>query len=159
MRRDEQRIDLLQRVLSESSWDALVCALPSNVLLLSGYWPVIGSAVAIFTREGAVIVFAPEDEQELAEQGWADEVRTFQGRSLHELKTVSENVGAALSDMRARLGFGPGKVLGCEASPSFDPSTYASTFHYGVGRRPCSAARSLLLFSPTRPNASCACGR
>ncbi len=92
MLRDKERIDRIQRVLSENNWDALVCALPSNVLLLSGYWPVIGSAVAIFTREGAVIVLAPEDERELAEQGWADEVRTFESGSLHNLKTISESV-------------------------------------------------------------------
>jgi Xaa-Pro aminopeptidase len=133
MIRDKERIDRIQRVLFESNWDALVCALPSNVLLLSGYWPVIGSAIAIFTCEGRVIVLAPEDEKELAEQGWADEVRTFEGGSLHDLKTISENVSDALSEVRVQLGFRPGNVLGCEASPSFDPSTYASIFSYGAG--------------------------
>lgn len=135
MLRDKERIDRIQRVLSASKWDALVCALPSNVLLLSGYWPVIGSAVAIFTREGTVTVLAPEDERELAEQGWADEVRTFEGGSLHNLKTVSESVANALSEIEPRLGFQAGKVLGYEASPSFAPSTYASTFNYGGGIR------------------------
>jgi Xaa-Pro aminopeptidase len=133
MLRDEERIGRIQRVLSGSNWDALVCTLPSNVLLLSGYWPVIGSAVAIFTREAGVIVLAPEDERELAEQGWADEVRTFEGGSLHDLKSISENVGDALRKIKASLGFRPGSVVACEASPSFDPSTYASTFIYGAG--------------------------
>jgi Xaa-Pro aminopeptidase len=133
MLRDKERIGRIQRVLSESNWDALVCALPSNVLLLSGYWPVIGSAVAIFTRDGAVIVLAPEDERELAEQGWADEVRTFEGGSLHNLNTIPENVENALRELKVRLGFQTGGVLGYEASPSFDPSTYASTFNYGFG--------------------------
>ena len=62
MLRDNDRVRRIQRVLSENNWDALVCTLPSNVLLLSGYWPVIGSAVAFFTRDGGVIVLAPEDE-------------------------------------------------------------------------------------------------
>jgi Xaa-Pro aminopeptidase len=133
MLRDKERIGRIQRVLSENNWDALVCALPSNVLLLSGYWPVIGSAVAIFTREGAVIVLAPEDERELAEQGWADEVRTFEGGSLHNLKTISESVENALCELKLRLGFKRGNIVGFEASPTFDPSTYASTFDYGTG--------------------------
>jgi Xaa-Pro aminopeptidase len=133
MPRDQERIGRIQRVLSENNWDALVCTLASNVLLLSGYWPVIGSAIAIFTREGTVIVLAPEDERELAEQGWADEVQTFEGGSLHNLKTISDNVGDALSHVKARLGFRSGSVAGYEGSPSFDPSTYASNFSYGAG--------------------------
>jgi Xaa-Pro dipeptidase len=133
MLRDKERTRRIERVLSENQWDALVCTLPSNVLLLSGYWPVIGSAVAIFTREEAVIVLAPEDERELAEQGWADEVLTFEGGSLHNLNTISENVGDALSKVMARLGFHPGSVVGYEGSPSFSPSTYASTFSYAAG--------------------------
>ncbi len=133
MLRDKERIDAIQHVLSKSNWDALACALPSNVLLLSGYWPVIGSAIAIFTREGAVTVLAPEDERDLAEQGWADEVRTFEGGSLHNLKTVSENVEHALNELKPRLGLKPGTVVAYEASPLFDPSTYASTFSYAAG--------------------------
>ena len=49
------------------------------------------------------------------------------------LKTISENVGNALSEVKVSLGFRPGNVLGYEGSPSFDPSTYASTFSYGAG--------------------------
>jgi Xaa-Pro aminopeptidase len=135
MRRDQERIDRIQRAILENNWDALVCTLASNVLLLSGYWPVIGSAVAIFTREGAVIVLAPEDEKELAEQGWADEVRTFEGGSLKNLKTISESVSDALSEMKGRLGFHAGSQIGYEGSPSFDPSSYASNFSYGAAIR------------------------
>lgn len=133
MIRDTERIDRIQRVLSENNWDALVCALPSNVLLLSGYWPVIGSAVAVFTRERAVFVLAPEDERALAEKGWADELRTFEGGSLRNLRTNSESVADAFSEVKVQLGLQPGSVVGYEGSPSFDPSTYASTFHYGAG--------------------------
>jgi Xaa-Pro aminopeptidase len=133
MVRDEERIGRIRRVLAERNWEGLVCALPSNVLLLSGYWPVIGSAIAIFTRDGAVLVLAPEDERALAEQGWPDELRTFEGGSLKNLNPVSSNIEKALCEWKPRIGFGPGKVLGYEAFASFDPSTYASTFNYGPG--------------------------
>lgn len=133
MLRDEERIGRIQQVLSENAWDALVCALPSNVLLLSGYWPVIGSAIAIFARDGTVVVLAPEDERELAEQGWAGEVRTFQGGSLHDLKTTSEKAGAALTKIAAGMGLHQGSVVGYEGSASFSPATYASSFRYGAG--------------------------
>ena len=125
----------IQRVLSENDWDALVCTLASNVLLLSGYWPVIGSAVAVFTREGAVMVVGSRRRKgELAEQGWADEVPTFESGSLSNLKTISESVGGrAQRNMRVLLGLHAGSVVGYEGSHYFDPSTYASTFRYGAG--------------------------
>src|SRR6185312_988444 len=77
-RRDEERVTRIQDALKGARLDAVVCALPENVLLLSGYWPVVGNALAIATREGRVAVIAPEDERDLAEAGWADDIRTFQ---------------------------------------------------------------------------------
>lgn len=133
MLRDEQRIVRIQRMLAEREWDAVVCTLPCNVLLVSGYWPVTGSALAIATREGAVVVLAPEDEQHLAAQSWADKVRTFEGGSLHNLKTITESVCDPLSEVKASLGFHSGSVIGYEQGASFDPSSYASTFTYGPG--------------------------
>jgi hypothetical protein len=38
MNRDEERIRRITSALAEAGVDALVCALPLNVLLLSGYW-------------------------------------------------------------------------------------------------------------------------
>ena len=84
--RDEDRIDRIRTELARKGLDALFCTLPSNVLLLSGYWPVVGTALAIATREGAVAVLAPEDEGEQADLSWADEVQTFQGGSLDSLE-------------------------------------------------------------------------
>ncbi len=133
MFRDQERIVRIQSMLAERKWDALVCTLPSNVLLLSGYWPVTGSALAIATREGAVVVLAPEDEQQLAALGWADMIRAFEGGSLHNLKTITENVLDSLSEVKAFLGFHPGSVIGYEEGASCDPSSYASTFTYGAG--------------------------
>ncbi len=57
--RDVERIKRIADALEQSHMDALVCALPINVLLLSGYWPVIGTAVAIITQGGFVHVLAP----------------------------------------------------------------------------------------------------
>jgi hypothetical protein len=50
MARDEERIGRVQRVLSESQWDAIVCTLPSNVLLLAGYWHRVGFAAITMMR-------------------------------------------------------------------------------------------------------------
>ena len=88
--RDIDRVEHIKHALAQSNIDALVCALPTNVLLLSGYWPVIGTSIAVFTKTGFVHVLAPEDEEELARAGWADVVETFSFGSLTEIKTAIE---------------------------------------------------------------------
>src|ERR1041385_4607108 len=90
--RDTERIRRIRTALQNAGWDALVCARPSNVLLVTGYWPVIGTAIAMITREGQVGLIAPQDERELAEKAHADELRTFPGGSLQEITSPAEEV-------------------------------------------------------------------
>ena len=40
--------------------DALVLRLPENVLLLSGWWPMIGASTLLFLREGDAALLVPE---------------------------------------------------------------------------------------------------
>ena len=61
---DTERKSWIQQALAEANLDAVICALPSDVLLLTGYWPVIGASVAICFREGPTILLVPEDEKE-----------------------------------------------------------------------------------------------
>ena len=74
--RDTARIDRVCRTLEGAGLDALVATLPAHVLLLSGYWPDVRNALAIATRGGRIAIIAPQDEEELAEGGWADEIRS-----------------------------------------------------------------------------------
>ena len=62
MERDEERIERNRMAMKDEDLDALVCTLPMNVLLLSGFWPVIGTSAAIFTRDGKITLLVPEDE-------------------------------------------------------------------------------------------------
>ena len=43
MTHDQDRITRNRQGLIDSRFDAVVCALPSDVLLLSGYWPLSGA--------------------------------------------------------------------------------------------------------------------
>ena len=45
--------------MEEARLDALVLRLPENVLLLSGFWPMIGAATLVFPREGDATLIAP----------------------------------------------------------------------------------------------------
>jgi hypothetical protein len=57
------------------------------------------------TKKG--IVLAPEDERAVAEKGWADELRTFEGGSLRNLRTIPESVTDGLSEVKVQLGLRP----------------------------------------------------
>lgn len=127
---DGERVDRIRNELRENQFDLLVCSLPMNVLLLSGYWPVVGTSVVIASAEGKISLIAPNDEEELANRGWADEVRTFQPGSLDEIITAEE---AVLSPLRRALAniSQAGARIGYEAFGTTEPVTYSAMHLYG----------------------------
>src|SRR5262245_26688935 len=98
MARDQARVDAVQAALKDEGLDVLACALPANVLLLTGYWPVVGTAVALAAGGGPTVLLAPKDEEDLARQGWADEVLTFEPGSLADLRDAEQAVRAPLAE-------------------------------------------------------------
>jgi Xaa-Pro aminopeptidase len=132
MARGDERIAWVMATLRDAGPDALVCTLPTNVLMLSGYWPVVGSAVAVATRYGRIAVLAPEDEEDLATHGWASEVRTYQTNSLTHLAggsgvTVRDALTALLRDLGVARG-----CIAYEDGDAYQPSSYAAMYLYGA---------------------------
>ena len=64
MIRDTARLDRVRRVLEAADLDAILATIPAHVLLLTGYWPVVGNALALATRDGRTAAIAPRDERE-----------------------------------------------------------------------------------------------
>ncbi|HET7205041.1 MAG TPA: Xaa-Pro peptidase family protein [Terriglobales bacterium] len=128
--RDPERIERVRRALEEAQLDALVCALPLHVLLLSGYWPVVGLSLAIATREGRIVLLVPEDEQELVTLGWADEVHTFRPASLSELRSLADVVRQQWQHLAGHLGLAHAR-LGFELGPVSEPASYVAVNLYG----------------------------
>ncbi|HKT60303.1 MAG TPA: M24 family metallopeptidase, partial [Gemmatimonadales bacterium] len=129
--RDAERIERNRQALRGAGMDALICALPSNVLLLSGYWPVVGTSIAVITREGGVGLVIPADEQDLATVGWADHVARFTPGSLDEMQPLMTVVAPALTQVLQRLGVATARI-GLEQGPMLEPSSYAGTNRYGA---------------------------
>lgn len=127
----DERRDRVVDALTRAELDALVCSFPANVLLLSGYWPVIGTAIAFATRDGRIVVLAPEDERKLAERGWADEIHTFQPGSLTEIRTLTTSLRQPIEQIARELGLGSGRV-GYERGPMSEPVTYSAMNIYGA---------------------------
>jgi Xaa-Pro aminopeptidase len=128
--RDEQRRSRLQSGIKQAGWDAVVASLPENVLLLSGYFPVVGTSLGIITREGEVILLVPHDERDLAEGGGADRIVEFEPGSLDRLTTAAEAVRAPLRKILRDTGMERAQI-GYESEESHDPASYAAMHLYG----------------------------
>jgi Xaa-Pro aminopeptidase len=126
-----ERIARIQEALSSNDLDAVLCTLPSYVLMLTGYWPIIGTAMAVATKEGEVAILAPEDELEFAEHSWAHRLRTFSPGSLNKITTAAiaatDPLRQLLRDLKvhcARIGY--------EYGAASEPATYAGMNLYGI---------------------------
>jgi len=120
MARDRERIDRLEMALKEAGLDAIACALPANVLLLTGYFPVIGRSLAVMTRDREVTLIVPEDERELADSDTADNLVTFRPEAADEL-------GRAIAQLAL-----DGAVVGYECGATMEPVSYVSLNLYGT---------------------------
>jgi len=126
MTRDDIRIETIRRALDEAGLDALICALPNNVLLLSGYWPLVGTTLAIAARDGRAVLIAPSDETDLAERAMAGEARKYQSASPGSSDEIGQDtLWLSLREAAVDLSIEKGRI-GYERGPSFVPASYAS---------------------------------
>jgi Xaa-Pro aminopeptidase len=136
MQPDDERRRRTGEAVRGAGLSAVACALPSNVLLLSGgYWPVIGTSVAVATADGRVAVVVPEDEAGEVEAGFADVVRTFRPGSLDDLKTAAEAVVPALAEAVGELGIPEAGRWGYEHAADTLPHSYVAMHLYRLSLR------------------------
>jgi Xaa-Pro aminopeptidase len=131
MKHDEERVERIVSALRGEKLDAVVCALPANVLLLSSYWPVVGTSLSIVARDGRVFLVTPEDELDLAERGDEDRIHTFRLGSLDEIRTPLEALRTPLGEIARELDLKRGRI-GCERGPWSQPASYAAMNFYDM---------------------------
>jgi Xaa-Pro aminopeptidase len=129
MASDPERLKRTVASLRASDLDAIICSSPTEVLLASGYWPIMGSSLAIVTGQGELRVIVPEDEVELAGKTSSAEFVSYKPAGLHTLespiKLLKEPLVSALRDLsleRARIGLQLGQGV--------QPSSYAVCNEY-----------------------------
>lgn len=132
--RDSERIARVEGMLRANGCDALLVALPRHVLMLTGYFPVVGVSIAICTRSGTVGLLAPEDEKQFAESGWADAIEYFQPVSLHHLAPLTETVIEPLRNLVRRMELGKA-IIAVQNGPLSQPSSYSAMNFYGPALR------------------------
>ena len=79
---------------------------------------------------GRIAVIAPEDERDLAEAGWADDIRTFRPASLDAIRRIDEVVSEPLGTLVRELGLRCGRI-GYEGGPESEPASYVGMLLYG----------------------------
>lgn len=127
---DRERISRIQENLQTAGLEAVVCALPSNVLLLSGYWPVVAQSITVCVRGGPTVLLVPEDEAELAQMGFADSIETFVPETLRQTGSVLEAVRPRLADILHKLKIRPGPI-GVESGASSQAASYIAIHLFG----------------------------
>lgn len=135
MAKDKDRRERIQHAIQAAGFETLVCAHPKNVLLLTGYWPIIGNALAIVNASETITLIVPEDELEYASNANADEIIGF-------------NVGESpLEDIRkpllAALDARGASRIGIERGPISQEASYVGMMLYG-----CSLSDFLAEISP-----------
>jgi Xaa-Pro aminopeptidase len=128
------RDEVIRRSLEETNWDLMACSMPSNVLLLTGYWPAAGYSVAAATREGQIALVVPEDEDGVAEHSWADEIVTYCPAPLDRLTTAEDPVFEAFAVLKTRLRMLADRI-GFEQTEAYEPAAFAPNLFRGSAAR------------------------
>lgn len=119
----------LQTALTEANLDALLCAAPSPVLLLTGYWPIMGASIALVTRSGEVHLIAPEDEADLARATSAATLTTYTPGTLDTLLDPVEALSKPLLALLNRLSLTHAQ-LGMELGYAVQPASYLTQVQF-----------------------------
>ncbi|MEA2552921.1 MAG: Xaa-Pro dipeptidase [Fimbriimonadaceae bacterium] len=128
--RDVERQVLVKEALEKNGLDAIVCGNPTNVLMLSGYWPVIGKSLAICTRDGELALVFPQDELDLASHAAADHRIAYSPASLDRSVTLTEALSEPLQEALRTMDLLKARI-GLETGPQLIPSSYVSLQVFG----------------------------
>ena len=135
MAKDPQRRELILHALQESRLEALVSFSPTEVLLLTGYWPVMGASLAICTRDGGHYAVVPEDELDLAISTSDAEFFPYTPASLDHLEALTEVLVDPVKKLVSRLSIKSGDI-GVDLSSAVHGSSYPSVNHFRLSILP-----------------------
>lgn len=76
---DSERIERVRAAIQQAGLDGIVCTMPENLLMLTGYWSRLGLSLAWFPAEGDPELLIPDTEIDVAEVGWIRDIRSYPG--------------------------------------------------------------------------------
>jgi Xaa-Pro dipeptidase len=97
---------------------ALICRLPQNVVMLTGYQPVLGNTFCLVTvnaaRDVEIRMALPVDEKDFVPPGTAVEVMTYAEETLHHIDNTIGAVREPLAELIRSAGINENAVIGHE---------------------------------------------
>lgn len=107
---NEERLNRMRQAMEREKLDALVLGLPENVLLLSGFWPMIGATTLVFSLHGNSVCIIPDCYQtEASTSLWGAEAVYYQYGVLEAPipATAVRNILAGIATGKSwkRIGF------------------------------------------------------
>ena len=115
--------------LLKSNFDAVICTSASAVLLLTGYWPVMGASAAAISKEGEAHVILPEDEVELAEHSSGAFLVPYRPSSLVRITTTIQALADPFCSLTTRLGLSRARI-GIETDEGMQPASYITSVDF-----------------------------
>ena len=111
-----------------ADFHAIVCRLPQNVVMMTGYQPILGNSFCIVTlnRAGQVEyrLAVPKDEEDLVPQGVAVEVKTFPEESMDYIGNTIQAVREPLAELLRSANLNENAVIGYEGGYSPIATSY-----------------------------------
>lgn len=133
---NQERLDRMRRAMEAERIDALAVRLPENVLLLSGFWPMLGASVLVFPREGRPVCAIPHCyESEAGSSLWEAQASYYRYGVLD-----APDQGFAIRDILSAAAHGKGwKRVGYEA----DFEVVAPPWNSGEAQVPAARTREI----------------
>jgi Xaa-Pro dipeptidase len=101
-----------------ADFKAIVCRLPQNILMLTGYQPILGNSFCIVslssTKEVEIRLAVPKDEEDLVPPGVAVEVKTFSEETMDYIRNTIEAVRNPLAELLRSANINENAVIGIE---------------------------------------------
>jgi Xaa-Pro aminopeptidase len=127
---DLERRERIREALTDFRLDGLVCVSQTDILLLTGYWPVMGASVVVFPTSQQVQVVLPEDEMEIASHSTSAHLIPYQPASLDNLSTPLEKLSPVLKSALAGVHLDKAR-LGIRRGLCMQPASYSSSLQLG----------------------------
>ncbi len=105
MDEDVERTRRVRQEIASAGIDALLCQENANVLLLTGYAPVLGLSFVVFPAQGEPTLIVPETELSLARESWCRDVRGYDAGVSDGDATLFSVVGPILATVAAERGW------------------------------------------------------
>jgi Xaa-Pro aminopeptidase len=111
-----ERARWIADMLAREGYAALICRLPQNVVMLTGYQPILGNSFCLVTPgrgagEPETRLVVPSDEANLVPEGAAVTVKTFAEETMERISTTLPSVREPLAALLRDAGLSQGSVV------------------------------------------------